>query len=469
MPLLAFGPRRFLTYVVAEAIFSALHDPEWVPMASIREWCRERLSDVIIDRLPGFTHGFGYGGRPPLPPLLVMLAAEGKDIPKLLARAIGAHVDDLNATVVYELVRLIVAQMGPEACGVVLMWHLERVQKRIPPADLDQIPVADVPKDAYVAVARLLRALMSDCDIRLRWRAAHSVRRLAIFNLREEFDAWVDLYDVTTEISFRAVNEPFYWLAARLWSVIALHRVAYERADALTKHFGKFVDIATDESLPHVLIRGLAKDAALHLRDVELGKLTTERHMQLVAVNTSSLPRSARDWGQRREKLGQKRKVRERRFDFDHMDTVPYWYHSAIDVFVDVSQDEFLNVAEKWIVDKWHAPTTESRWELQPRKYRFSERNWTESSNDHGTEPILERFTTYLERHAMFCAVGELMKSKPLVSVTEDGYDHFEAWLKRRGLSSPPQWLADLRGSKTARKPVLVRAPEHGHMAGGSG
>jgi hypothetical protein len=445
-------------YVAADAIYSALNDPEWRRMASIRQWCRERLSGVIIDLLPGFAHGFGYGGHPPLPPLLGILGAEGIDVPALLARAIGAHVDNLNATVVYELVRLIAAQMGPEACGVALMWHLERVQKRILPADLDQIPVADVPKDAYVAVARFLRALMSDCDIRLRWRAAHSVRRLAVFNLREEFDAWVDLYDVTTDIPFRAAHEPFYWLAARLWAVIALHRVAHERPDALTKHFGKLVDIATDESLPHVLIRGLAKDSALHLRDVGLGKLTAKRHKQLVAVNASSLPRSARDWGQRGEKLGERRKVRERRFDFDHMDTVPYWYDSAIDVFVDVSQAEFLDAAEKWIVDKWSVPTT-ARWELQPRKYRFSERNWTESSNDHGTEPTLERFTTYLERHAMFCAVGELMNSKPLVSVTDDGYDHFEAWLKRRGLSSPPQWLADFRGPKPLERQFWSEPP----------
>src|ERR1017187_1333404 len=446
--LAAIGSEEISDYVAAEAIYSALNDPEWVRMASIRRWCRERLSDVIIDRLPGFAHGFGYGGHPPLPPLLVMLAAEGKDIPTLLARAIGAHVDDLNATVVYELVRLIVAQMGPEACGVGLMSHLERVQKRIPPVDLDQIPVADVPRDAHVAVARFLRALMSDCDIRLRWRAAHSIRRLAIFKLKEEFDAWVYLYDATSEQSFRAANEPFYWLAARLWSVIALHRVAYETPEALTKHFGKLVDIATDESLPHVLIRGFAKDGALHLRELGDGKLTAKRQKQLVAVNTSSLPRALRDWGRRRGDLGEKIRFRECRFDFDHMDTVRYWYHSAIDVFVEVSQDEFLNVAEKWILDKWRVPTTESRWELQPRKYRFSERNWTESSNDHGTEPTLERFTTYLERHAMFCAVGELMKSKPLVSVTDDGYDHFEAWLKRRGLSSPPQWLADFRGLK---------------------
>ena len=433
--------------IVAEAIDTALKDTPWKEMASIREWCRSRLPGVIVDRLPGFAHGFGFGGQPPLPPLLRLLADAGTDIPRLLAQAIGAHVDELNAGVVYELVRLMVAYMSLAQCATAFTRHLERVQKRIPADVLDEIPITDVPTDMPVAMARLLRALMSDCDIRRRWRAAHAVRRLAAFGLAEPFEAWVNLYDVTSEVAFRAANEPLYWLAARLWSVIVLDRVAHQTPQALTKYFSKIVDIATDESLPHVVIRAFAKDAALHLLNSGHGKLTAARRKQLNAVNVSSLPRASKDWESRRER-SKRTKERERKFDFDHMDTVRYWYEPAINVFADVSQEEFLDVAEHWIVDKWQTPVADSRWDLQPRKYRFDERNWTESSNSHGSEPILERFTTYLERHAMFCAVGELMKTKSLEKATDYGDDRFASWLKGEGLSAPPEWLADLRCPK---------------------
>ena len=75
---------------------------------------------------------------------------------------------------------------------------------------------------------------------------------------------------------------------------------------------------------------------------------------------------------------------------------------------------------------------------LHPRKNRFSERNWVQSSNDHGSEPILERFSTYLERHAMFCAVGELMRTRPLAAPSAGSEDEMESWLRRRASNIGP-------------------------------
>ena len=126
-------------YVLADAISHALDDPEWKDMASVRAWCRAHLSDVVVDLLPGFAHGFGYGGRSPLPPILTLLASEGIDVPALLARAVGKHVDGLSARVVYELVRLMAARMRPEDCASALLRYVERMRSRIPDEDLDEI------------------------------------------------------------------------------------------------------------------------------------------------------------------------------------------------------------------------------------------------------------------------------------------------------------------------------------------
>ena len=40
------------------------------------------------------------------------------------------------------------------------------------------------------------------------------------------------------------------------------------------------------------------------------------------------------------------------------------------------------------------------------------------------------------------------MRRNPLIKVEKNGYDTFEDWLSEKGLTAPPQWLADLRGPK---------------------
>jgi hypothetical protein len=66
----------------------------------------------------------------------------------------------------------------------------------------------------------------------------------------------------------------------------------------------------------------------------------------------------------------------------------------------------------------------------------------------HGSLPTMERFRTYLEWHAMWCATGELMLTRALARAGEDDYDTFERWLSRERVTAPPLWLADLCGMK---------------------
>jgi hypothetical protein len=130
------------------------------------------------------------------------------------------------------------------------------------------------------------------------------------------------------------------------------------------------------------------------------------------------------------------------------MDTLPYWYSSALGVFGGVTREEFLDAAERWIVDRWGVSGNPWRWEDEPRRERLPDRLYPLMENRPGSGPTLERFHTYLERHAMWCAVGELLATRPLAASGRDGEDGFEHWLREEGLSSPLAWLSDLRGMK---------------------
>lgn len=443
--LAAIAPNDAAHFNVADAITRAIQD--WKPSLGVQMWCREHLPPIIVDRLPEFASGLSWGSHSSLPPLIEILSTSGVDVPTLLARAISHHVEHLSAATIYELTALIAKRMKPENAANALLLYLPRLVGKIAPADLEPIDLTDVPGDNDTAVAQCLFALMSDCDLRLRWRAAHCVRRLAHFTeTRPILLAFRKVYSRTTDDAFRAAKEPFYWMAARLWWNVAINRIAHEFPDVLADFGPTILSIADDDDLPHVLIRAFAKETITELVAGGHLKLSAKERKSLSDLNTGTLPR--RTAGQR---YGRQRGFHDqsgRAFHFDSMDTIPYWYERALGMFADITMDEFLDQAERRIVVDWKAPTDAWQWDRQPRKYRFSERNWTSSSNHQGSHPTLERFSTYLEYHAMCCVIGDLVEKRPLVEGEEDDYNTLEGWLKRHMTASPPWWVADFRQPK---------------------
>jgi len=58
----------------------------------------------------------------------------------------------------------------------------------------------------------------------------------------------------------------------------------------------------------------------------------------------------------------------------------------------------------------------------------------------------------------MWCAAGELMRTRQLTLGKDGDWRTFEHWLRSEGLTMPPFWLADLRGPKPL-EPSLWSAP----------
>jgi hypothetical protein len=148
------------------------------------------------------------------------------------------------------------------------------------------------------------------------------------------------------------------------------------------------------------------------------------------------------------ERNAHKKAERKRQYSFDHLDTVPYWYEPALRGFAGVSMEQFLDVAEHWIMDRWKVPTNVSRWKDEKRQNRFPERSWHLWSNDHGSNPTLERPFLYYEWHAMWCTLGELLSKYPLAEEDNFEWNDFYHHLNRNMLTAPPRWLADYRMPK---------------------
>ncbi len=419
----------------------------WRDAPSVAKWGREHLLRFVIDQLPGCVGYMAYGDSPLTDLLKKSDATEGQ-ICSTLLEAVERHVDSLDTPTVYALVGLIGQYCRPIDAASVTQRYSERLLQRIPMKDRDKWDPADMPDNPIDGVARYLYALMGDIDLRIRWRAAHAARSLARLGAIDTLNNLVGMYGRKSELSYRRLDAPFYWLASQLWLIIALDRISTETPSAVGRHGHKLLEIASNDELSHVILRSYAKSAVSKL--VGNGELALDPAQLAVLerVNTSSFLRK-RPLKRRDTRFDKYRGSEEgRRFTFNSMDTLPYWYSGAVAIFADVSKKEFLDVAERWIVDRWDVHNDPWTWEGQPRKERLEQRELSSGSHSHGSLPVGERYNTHLEWHAMWCAVGELMQTRPLAKRRETYDETFESHLGHAVLTVPPFWLTDFRGMK---------------------
>jgi len=420
----------------------------WSSQPAIGQWCRSALPAMISDRLPIFARNLRWRGEE-LQSALMIAGLDDARSQAILLAGIEQNVDFLGAETTFALVG-IVAQKLPDAQAASLCeWYLRRLADRVSPEDREGPIEAELPVDVDEAIGRFIYAMLSDINLNQRWRAAHMVRRLARLKQASALSELVSQYSRTTEHAFRQKNAPFYFVAARLWCLIALDRVAFDDPSAIGPFGPLLLDAALSQNFPHLLVRKFAAEACLKLHAANAISLTPAELEQLGAINTSRLPRGKKKADYRRsfERLNSK-EDEKRRFHFDALDTLRYWYDPWLRIFEGVTPEKFLNLAEHWIVDIWGEPDLEPYGAKEPRGGRFPERSWSQSSNSHGALPKLERHRTYLEWHAMWCVAGELLKTTSVAPPDYDGEDELKEKIERNFLTVPPVWLADLVGPK---------------------
>ncbi|HZW20236.1 hypothetical protein [Noviherbaspirillum sp.] len=429
----------------AKALLQAVD--AWRDSPAVKEWCRTRLPDVIVKRLPELSHYLQFGNNQ-LSLALKRTELPDARLPELILRGIELHVDGFASEHIFALAGLAGRNLSPADAAGVAEWYASRLANRIPAEHRDQTaPEHELPQNIDEAVARFLYAFMGDCDLRMRWRAAHAVRRLARTNDVATLIALTKEYQRRTEEVFRGRRLPFYWLAARLWFALSWDRIAEERPD-IASHAGPvLLQIALDETFPHLLVRSFARDACEKLVATKRLSLSPEEESRLRRVNEPPVSRMAQAETAEREfeRNGFSQESQTRRFEFNWMDTIPYWYQPILSTFADVDGERFLQEVEHWIIDVWGYSGDIRAFDKEPRRERFQDWNWRLSSHSHGSKPTVERLHDHLEWHAMWCAAGELMKSAPLVKIdSDDDWHDMLARIRREKLSEPPLWSIDL-------------------------
>lgn len=415
-------------------------DDWWSASPSVQDWCRTNLPEIIVAQFPEMPRSFGDEEEY----LLRTMERAGfsdSEQQSLMLRGIERHVDGLDAERLFNLAGKIGCKLAPSDAAGLADWYVGRLAERIPAGEQDQmVPLDELPRQVDAAVARFLFAYMGDCDLRLRWRAAHAVRRLARTGEDATLVALIAEYDRHEEPAFRGRDVAFYWLAARLWFVVAWDRIAIESPGLASCVARTLLRVALDDSFPHLLVRSFARDACEKLVAAGCLSLTEAESSGLKSVNETPFPPvpakgifgstfADSDEG--------------RRFRFDWLDTLRYWYEPVTRAFAGVDGERFLREVERWIIDVWGYQGNVWDWDKERRRGRFDDRNWMGWGHRHGSIPTLERLSTHLEWHAMWCAAGELLKTERLFSSRADNRHELGDRVGREKLAEAPVWLAD--------------------------
>jgi len=446
-------PARFgFTYQLGEFLFRWLS--AWKDTPGVARWCRTHLLEVIANNLPQVSRYIEMG-QSRLKSLIDLTDAHGPEIIDALLFGVAKAIDELHSATIYFLAAEIATRGPGDDCANALRDHISRRLDRLEPPDRILPNMDCVPVDPQLGVSQFVFALLGSPIVPLRWQAAHVVRRLAQLEQTSMLCSIFECYDKDGNQSFGHPEAPPYILSSRLWLLVGIARAAWESPSQILPFKGSLFAIGESTSFPHVLIRSFAQLALKGLDRGNPDQFSPSEALRIGQINAPAKARAkkrGKGYHSTFEKYGTHH-TKNRKFSFDTMDTLPYRYDYAVRGFANPSAKKFLDRAEHWILEEWSSPERARDVDALRRGSNLWRKDGFSTSTSHGSNPSIETYHTYLETHAMYCAVGDFLVSEPL-DRDADNWDRFEAWLERQGLTMAPIWLSDLR----LPKPLEVQA-----------
>ncbi len=422
--------------------FLKIYLNKWKSSRQIREWMRIGMAKLLDKNLPKLLVPLSHNLDVALEDVLSFANFPQENRTALVLSSLVKHLDVLSAQELYRVAKCIAPAIPGIDLRSTFEWSLQRTEAQIEREARILIPPVFIASlGSSVTLANFFWALFGHPDKCIRWQALHAARAIAIQPNQLLIDELMRLSTTRSAIGFRSERLEFYWMSALTWLILLLQRLADECPQVLKSHAQEIVAHALDREFPHAQIRELAKRTALRLVERIPGCLSSEIVEQLYFANTPLSCLYPKNITEHSHPLRTIQQIRsESRFQFDSIDTIPYWYNPVSHVFSYV-QPDVTDRAEQWICDRWGR--TDSDWYDDIRDLS-SKKDWARKSNRHGSLPSLENLKTYLEYHAMFCAAGEMIDRLPIYGDTF--YEcPWRDWLERHINSSNDYWVADLR------------------------
>ena len=404
---------------------------------AVKVWARKNLPGLLVELSPTIM----VHGTETFESLVKASGITGERLRDTIVAAVEKNAHRASSNGLLKYTAMLVGALPEEQAGEVFDWYVSRLDDRVKVRETSperhDIPVDDLPDAPDEIAAAVLYRFLGDMDVRLRWRAAHSVR--AFVRLGEEgvVPALVRHALSAEPRTYAFGDMPFHELTARLFLAMTLARIAFESPETVAAVDSDVLRLATDGP-PHVMIEHYVK-RALTQADKTAGTpgVSADRAKLLAHPLEGSSKLS-----ERRGTLGSMGMPDGVSFDFDILDTLPYWYDPALEIFADVSPEEFLERADSWIVKQGFA-NKDDEYRLNDRRRHLSQ---SAMSRHGGSYLPAEPYPRYLEWHAMCVVVGEFLKTRKLAEHEDCDETSFEEWIKRWDTLYAGAWLSDLRG-----------------------
>ncbi len=439
-------PDRYIEQVIARL-------DDWNSPAT-KQWAHSNLPKLIVD-LGGWVMGSGWNEKSYLESLIDKTGMDDAGKVKLILNTIEENSANLGPRTLYQYAAKFIQVLPLNEAEDLFRWYLSRRSaaqnaRTTGGFNVEPIELNSVPENVSDSLPLFLYRYLGDIDARVRWRTAHAIRSSVKLGQTDILSQLLDCANIEADFSFTSDDIPFHHLTAKLWLAISLARIANDTPSLIAKNAARVLNIATSGP-PHLLIEHYIKRALLTASESEMLRGVTEEDVRKLASPAAGTIEV--EDGYENSGIGHQTSQDDLRFRFDSMDTLPYWYDDAVKIFADVEGKEFLKIADHWIVDKWGAGEETANWDKEPRRSRMDSRDYPQYSKSHGSYPVMERYSTYLEWHAMFVAAGDLMQSRKIAKFENDDYYGLGAWLQRWDTTYANFWLSDL----CARKPAKLK------------
>lgn len=299
------------------------------------------------------------------------------------------------------------------------------------------------PSDLSLSFAGFVWSALGSPDSKIRWQAAHSVRRLAEAKCNSVLDSLISWMEIDEVGSFGSNKFPFYSLHARLYLLIALSRISLDIPQILSRHYKVFSQHALS-NMPHILIQKFAAEIALNLEQACPGTYSKDIVEQLQSVGVSQLPvvELEGDKGGIQSYWHKQGEI-DTSIEYYHgIDFESYWFEPLGKVF-GITGDEVGDIATEIIVKEWGVKS--SNYNNDPRRALWSSgRNQMSTYHSHGSFPRIENYSFYLSYHAMFVAASKLIERMSVIHIRDWYEEAWGEWLRRHLLTRRDgRWLAD--------------------------
>jgi len=363
------------------------------------------------------------------------------ELSEIIISIIPERIIGISAAALYQTITFLCKRLNSDENEKLISWVLPKwntaIKDEFADGNWDKNQIQ--PSTPNEVIALTIRYVLGHPDKRIRWRGVHALRRLVNSGNVKILGILLNQQNNQFCHPFQQRDFTFFWISSKLYLWIVIARLSKENPKEIVKFKDEILLELQNKELPHVLILYFIKATCLNLNSNDKLFFSKEEQCLIFNLLVSPFKPINEDRFKRRELKYSLRG--ERRFEFDTLDTLPYWYQHLGDLF-NLSAYDVANLADKYISETWgyvgdihkddHVKTD-------------SERDYSLTRNDHGSQPIIENLRMYYEFHAMFCAANDLLINEPLLGTNSSTNRSWENWLKSYGLKQNDIWQSDLR------------------------